>query len=112
MEGPSSRSTIVGPEGSIISSIAPGGKIITEDLPGVAVHSAPLVHAPLVARTAPWDYSPALLPSAPLVRAPFFPAHGSVDTVVAGPSGTVVSSRSLSPADFVVPAYPHGALLL
>ncbi|XP_018563137.1 uncharacterized protein LOC108904902 [Anoplophora glabripennis] len=52
LQGPSSRTTLVGPEGSVISSVAPGGQVVSEQLPGAAVYSGPVV-APAVAYAAP-----------------------------------------------------------
>ncbi|XP_018563075.1 uncharacterized protein LOC108904860 [Anoplophora glabripennis] len=82
LQGPSSRTTLVGPEGSVISSVAPGGQVITESLPGAVAYSAPVVVAsPVVSAY-----------SAPVI------AGGLVgeQTVVAGPSGTVATGRTLA----------------
>lgn len=116
LEGPSSRTTLVGPEGSVISSVAPGGKVITETLPGGAAYSAPSLVAPVLAPGVFSAYSASVLPahvaplthlvsgySAPVVPAPLVAGHRSVDTLVAGPSGTIASSRSLTAADLVAP---------
>ncbi|KAG5879409.1 hypothetical protein JTB14_027232 [Gonioctena quinquepunctata] len=43
IQGPSSRTTIAGPDGSVIDSVAPGGSIVTEEHPGVVAHTAPVV---------------------------------------------------------------------
>ncbi|CAH0552033.1 unnamed protein product [Brassicogethes aeneus] len=119
LQGPSSRSTIVGPDGSSISSVAPGGQIITEEHAGVVAHSAPvLAHsavvahsapvvahsaqfvahsAPIVAHSAPvWAHSAQVLAhSAPVVAAHHgLVAHGADSTVISGPSG-VISTNSL-----------------
>ncbi|KAJ8943394.1 hypothetical protein NQ314_009763, partial [Rhamnusium bicolor] len=146
LQGPSSRTTLVGPEGSVISSVSPGGQVITEEHPGVVAHAAPVAYAsyaapavsayaaplrvahsayaapslvahsayatpvvsayssPIVSRAAyaaPYSYS---------VAAPVVAAHGSVDTVVAGPSGTIATSRGLTTADVVGShgVYAHG----
>ncbi|XP_023309968.1 cuticle protein 16.5-like [Anoplophora glabripennis] len=96
LQGPSSRTTLVGPEGSVISSVAPGGQVITESLPGAVAYSAPVVAAaPLVSTYA----APAVLGS-PIVSAYSAPvvAAGLVgeQTVVAGPSGTIATGQTLA----------------
>ncbi|XP_044264820.1 cuticle protein 21-like [Tribolium madens] len=53
LQGPSSRATVVGPDGSAIHSVAPGGSVVAEHHSGVVAHTAPIVaHAPVVAHTA------------------------------------------------------------
>lgn len=124
MEGPSTKTTIVGPEGSVISSVAPGGKIITETLPAVATYSASRV---LPSYVAPADVSPYAVPAiypaqvlaaraAPLIstyetaalpnyRTPILSAYGSANAVISGPSGVVAASRSLNAADLAAPVW-------
>ncbi|KAG5879413.1 hypothetical protein JTB14_027236 [Gonioctena quinquepunctata] len=41
IQGPSSRTTIAGPDGSVIDSVAPGGRIITEEHPAVVAPNRP-----------------------------------------------------------------------
>ncbi|KAG5879403.1 hypothetical protein JTB14_027226 [Gonioctena quinquepunctata] len=127
IQGPSSRTTIAGSDGSVIDSVAPGGSIVTEQHPGVVAHTAPVVstyaahgiHAlpvhtayssPVVsAYSTPVvsAYSGPVVSaysSAPVVSAYAAPsvfasgvvAHNSVDTVVAGPSGTIATSKTVS----------------
>ncbi|KAG5879410.1 hypothetical protein JTB14_027233 [Gonioctena quinquepunctata] len=147
IQGPSSRTTIAGPDGSVIDSVAPGGSIVTEEHPGVVAHTAPIVSAyaahalpahtayagpvlsaystPVVsAYSAPVvsTYSaPAVSAySAPAVSAYSAPlwsayaapsvvasglvAQNSVDTVVAGPSGTIATSKTVAaPALYSAP---------
>lgn len=56
IQGPSSRSTIVGPDGSAISSFAPGGQIATEAHTGFVGRTiAPI--APIAPIAAPALYS-------------------------------------------------------
>lgn len=43
--GPSSKTTIVGPDGSVIDAFAPGGKILLEDNHGPVLQGAPVVIA-------------------------------------------------------------------
>lgn len=42
IQGPSSRSVVAGPDGSVISSVSPGATIIHEEHPGVVAHAAPV----------------------------------------------------------------------
>ncbi|XP_030766352.1 larval cuticle protein F1-like [Sitophilus oryzae] len=93
IQGPSSRTTVVGPDGSSISSISPAGQIVQQETLGVVARSAPIVAAPaVVAHTAPIVSAY----SAPLLSAYSAPLVSGEHTVIAGPSGTVVSGRSLS----------------
>ncbi|KAH1014960.1 larval cuticle protein F1 [Dendroctonus ponderosae] len=52
IQGPSSKTTLIGPEGSIISAYAPGGKILHEEHPGYVAETAPVqayaAHSPVV----------------------------------------------------------------
>ncbi|XP_018563031.1 uncharacterized protein LOC108904825 isoform X2 [Anoplophora glabripennis] len=96
IQGPSRKTTLVGPEGSVISAVAPGGQIITEEHPGVVAHAVPS-HGPIVA--APVHAAPVY--AAPVHAAPFAasPVHGVhavapqviaaviVDDVAAFPAG-------------------------
>lgn len=50
LQGPSSRTTLVGNDGQIISSVAPGGRIFTEETPGSITHTAPY-SVPIAARS-------------------------------------------------------------
>ncbi|RZC42542.1 hypothetical protein BDFB_010601 [Asbolus verrucosus] len=52
LQGPSSRTTVVGPDGSAISSVSPGGSIVTEQHSGVVAHAAPVVAAAPVVHAA------------------------------------------------------------
>ncbi|KAG5879404.1 hypothetical protein JTB14_027227 [Gonioctena quinquepunctata] len=139
IQGPSSRTTIAGPDGSVIDSVAPGGSIVTDELPGVVAHTAPVVSAyaahALPAHTAYAGpvlsaYSAPVVSaySAPVVSAYSAPAvsaysaplwsayaapsvvangvvaQNSVDTVVAGPSGTIATSKTVAaPALYSAP---------
>ncbi|KAG5879401.1 hypothetical protein JTB14_027224 [Gonioctena quinquepunctata] len=147
IQGPSTRTTIAGPDGSVIDSVAPGGRIVTEEHPGVVAQTGPLVStyaahgihalpvhtayssaysspvvsaysapvvsaysAPVVsAYSSPWvsAYSSPVVSaysSGPVVSAYAAPslvssgvvAHNSVDTVVAGPSGTIATSKTVA----------------
>ncbi|KAJ8943405.1 hypothetical protein NQ314_009774 [Rhamnusium bicolor] len=103
LQGPSSKTTLVGPEGSVISSVAPGGQVITEELPGVVAHAAPVVAAaPLVAA------APAVVAystyTAPVPVAHAAPAtYGTSDVVVAGPSGIIATGKSIAAPAVVAP---------
>ncbi|CAH1163527.1 unnamed protein product [Phaedon cochleariae] len=133
IQGPSSRTIVAGPDGSVISSVAPGGQIISEASPTVVAGAAPILASPVVstysspalsaysspvlsAYSAPVlsAYSAPVLSAytAPVVSAYAAPAvyasglagHSSEDTVVAGPSGTIATSRKVA-----TPAvYGHG----
>ncbi|CAH1163526.1 unnamed protein product [Phaedon cochleariae] len=138
IQGPSSRSVVAGPDGSVISSAAPGGQIITEEHPGVVAHAAPVVaySSPVVSAYSGPVVSAYSAPvvsaySAPVVSAYASPvlsaysapvvsaysahavpsvyasgvvAHNSHDTVVAGPSGTIATSRNIATPT----VYGHG----
>lgn len=71
VQGPSRKTTLVGPEGSVISAVAPGGQVITEEHPGVVAHAAPVHAAPIVA--APIYSAP--VHAAPVFAAPVHAAH-------------------------------------
>ncbi|ENN74578.1 hypothetical protein YQE_08900, partial [Dendroctonus ponderosae] len=115
IQGPSSRTTVVGPDGSAISSVAPGGQIIQEESVGVVAHSAPVVAAPALsyssvplayaAHSSPIvsAYSSPLVSGVPVVSAYSAPLLSGVEnTVVVGPSGSIVSGRSVgAPVCFV-----------
>ncbi|XP_049817498.1 uncharacterized protein LOC126264291 [Aethina tumida] len=104
LQGPSSRTTVVGPDGSAISAVAPGGQIVTDESVGVVARTAPVVASPVLAHSAP-----ILAQSAPLVAA----APLGVDTVVSGPSGVVAASRGLAAPWGLSPlAAVHGGLIL
>ncbi|XP_050294698.1 cuticle protein 16.5-like isoform X3 [Anthonomus grandis grandis] len=123
IQGPSTRTTVVGPDGSAISSVAPAGQIVQEESVGVVAQTAPVVaasapalaySAPLVAHSAPaLAYSAPLAYaapahvaySAPLVSAYSAPvvASGVVghSTVISGPSGTVATGKTVAAAPVV-----------
>lgn len=52
IQGPSSKTTLIGPDGSIISAYAPGGQISHEEHPGYLAETAPVhsyaAHSPVV----------------------------------------------------------------
>nr|XP_023026476.1 cuticle protein 38-like [Leptinotarsa decemlineata] len=119
IQGPSARATVAGPDGSIISSVAPGGQIVAEDYSGYVAHAAPVVAAPVVSAYASLPaytaYSAPVISSysAPVVSAYTAPsvvasgvvAQKSVDSVVAGPSGTIATSKTVAtPAIYAAPA--------
>ncbi|KAJ8943392.1 hypothetical protein NQ314_009761 [Rhamnusium bicolor] len=66
LQGPSSRTTVVGPDGSALSAAAPGGTVVTDS------HGAGLVAA-----------APAVLASAP-------------EIIVSGPAGSIATSHTLA----------------
>ncbi|XP_030766341.1 uncharacterized protein LOC115890304 [Sitophilus oryzae] len=45
LEGPSTKTKVVGPDGSIIDAYAPGGRILLEDNAGPVFQAAPVVYA-------------------------------------------------------------------
>ncbi|KAK9872435.1 hypothetical protein WA026_017893 [Henosepilachna vigintioctopunctata] len=119
IQGPSSRTTVVGPDGSSISSVAPGGTIVSDHgativaqaAPAavispaahhVAYAAAPVAHvayaaAPALAVPAVSHYSAAWAPHALAYGA--VPALGGVaaeKTVVAGPSGTIAQTKAVN----------------
>lgn len=88
IQGPSRKTTLVGPEGSVISAVAPGGQIITEEHPGVVAHAAPthghIVAAPIHAApayAAPAFAAPAY--AAPVHAAPVHAVHAVAPQVIA-----------------------------
>ncbi|XP_060536111.1 uncharacterized protein LOC132708028 [Cylas formicarius] len=108
LQGPSSKTTVVGPDGSAISAVAPGGQIVHEDHPGVVAHAVPFVAhaapvaahaAPVLAHAAPVvaHAAPVVAHAAPVVaHAAAVVAHaGEADTIVAGPSGTIATGKSV-----------------
>ncbi|XP_050294695.1 uncharacterized protein LOC126734905 [Anthonomus grandis grandis] len=106
IQAPSSRTTVAGPDGSLIHSEQPGASIITEDSPAIVARSEPLIAAP-VSYSAPLVYSAPLAYSAPVVHGYSAPlaysagivAEKQLDTLVAGPSGTIATSKTVhSPA--------------
>lgn len=99
LQGPSSKTTLVGPDGSVISAYAPGGQVVTDEHPGVVAHAAPVL-APVVAHAAP-----VVAQAAPLAYA----SHGYADTIVAGPSGTIATGKAVHAAPIVstVPIAAH-----
>ncbi|CAG9863666.1 unnamed protein product [Phyllotreta striolata] len=141
VQGPSARATVVGSDGSVISSVSPGAQIVAEEHPGVIAHAAPVHHAPAVvstysapavlsyahpapavvssyAHSAPAvvstyshsapvvaAHAPVVAYSAPVLGAHSLGAHTQVDTVVAGPSGTIATSKTVA-APAVVAAAP------
>ncbi|KAF7267675.1 hypothetical protein GWI33_019163 [Rhynchophorus ferrugineus] len=133
IQGPSTRTTVVGPDGSSISSVSPGGSIIKQETPGVVadVVPAPAVAysahvayptpfaytahgAPLIAAySAPFAYNSPFIPhySAPFAYSAGVVSQKQLDTVVAGPSGTIATSKTVhSPALVAAPqVYAAGA---
>ncbi|XP_030766348.1 cuticle protein LPCP-23-like [Sitophilus oryzae] len=75
LQGPSSKTTIVGPDGSAISAVAPGGSIIHEEHPGYIAHSAPLAHHAPLAYAA---HAPVVAPLAYVAHAPVVAQHAPV----------------------------------
>ncbi|KAJ8943406.1 hypothetical protein NQ314_009775 [Rhamnusium bicolor] len=71
LEGPSSKTKVVGPDGSVISAFAPGGKILLEDNHGPLLQAAPEVVAtagvaqplPLAETQVVEEVSPAIIES-------------------------------------------------
>lgn len=110
IQGPSSRSTIVGPDGSSISSVAPGGTIIADSNGAIVAQGAP---AAVISPASRLVVAPAPIVAAPVVtsysavspvwahQAVAVPALGRIaaeNTVVAGPSGTISQSRAIDAA--------------
>ncbi|XP_030766342.1 cuticle protein 16.5-like [Sitophilus oryzae] len=124
LQGPSSKTTLVGPEGSVISAHAPGGQIVHEEHPGFVAHAAPvLAHAaPVVAHAAPVVYSSPVVAHAAPVVAHAAPAHSTVvahssaykhdSVVVAGPSGTISTghgAHAVPAVAYAAPVVAHAA---
>ncbi|XP_044747257.1 uncharacterized protein LOC123308594 [Coccinella septempunctata] len=107
IQGPSSRSTIVGPDGSSISSAAPGGTIIADNNGAIIAQGAPsavISSAPRIAVAAPVISSYAAIAPVWAQQAVAVPAIGRIaaeNTVVAGPSGTIAQSRAIDAAHTV-----------
>nr|CAH7741851.1 unnamed protein product [Callosobruchus chinensis] len=94
IQGPSSRSTVIGPDGSSITSFAPGGQVVTDHGPA-ALLAAPLTYAAPLAYTHHLAYSaPLAYAAAPLAYAAAPLVGRSSHTVVAGPSGTISHAAS------------------
>ncbi|CAH2014747.1 unnamed protein product [Acanthoscelides obtectus] len=94
LQGPSSRSTVIGPDGSLISSYTPGAQVIADHAPAATLlAAAPLAYSahPLAYSAHHLAYAAHHLPyAAPLAYAAAAPVYGrSSHTVVAGPSGTI-----------------------
>lgn len=126
IQGPSSRSTIVGPDGSSISSVAPGGSIIADNNGAIVSQGAPAtvissparlaLAAPAITSyvaAAPWaqqavvatPWAQQTVVATPWAqRAVALPAIGRIaaeNTVVAGPSGTIAQSKAINAAPLV-----------
>ncbi|XP_045473959.1 pupal cuticle protein G1A-like [Harmonia axyridis] len=127
VQGPSSRTTVVGPDGSAISSVAPGGTIITDHDATIVAQAAPaaviapaarlaVAHAPLVAAHSSLIASPAITTyaaqspvwahQAPVwahqaIGVPAIARVAAENTVVAGPSGTISQTRAIDAAPHV-----------
>ncbi|RZC32141.1 hypothetical protein BDFB_003847 [Asbolus verrucosus] len=103
LQGPSSRTTIVGPDGSAISAVAPGGSIVTDSQPAVVaqtVAAAPLVAAAPVVAGPAVVAAPSVLAARSVLAGPSLVAGSSVltglgGTVIAGPSGTISAAQPL-----------------
>ncbi|KAJ8924259.1 hypothetical protein NQ315_007051 [Exocentrus adspersus] len=67
LQGPSRKTTLIGPEGSVISAAAPGGQVIAEQHPGVVAHAAAV---PQVIAAVLVEPEVAAIPTAPLLAAP------------------------------------------
>ncbi|KAJ8943398.1 hypothetical protein NQ314_009767 [Rhamnusium bicolor] len=80
LQGPSSITTLVGPEGRVISSVAPGGQVISKQISGAIAYSAPLLaRSPVVsAYTAPAVVAPA----APILSAYLAPVSSAYSAPV------------------------------
>ncbi|KAK4886638.1 hypothetical protein RN001_002909 [Aquatica leii] len=61
IQGPSSRSAVHGPDGSVIAADAPGGTVVAAKSSGLVAHTGFVAAAPVVAHAAPFI-------SAPVVR--------------------------------------------
>lgn len=101
LQGPSSRSTVVGPDGSVIDSVAPGGRIETAVDAGFAAYTAPVVTAAhlapahVVAHTAP--AAAVVAARSAVVATPHaFVSHTVPSAVVSGPSGAIVAHAAPS----------------
>ncbi|XP_050294691.1 uncharacterized protein LOC126734901 [Anthonomus grandis grandis] len=130
IQGPSSKTTLVGPEGSVISAVAPGGQIVHEEHPGVIAHAAP-VHSHIVAHVAPVfaHHAPVLAHHVPIVahqvpvvahHAHHVPTtvvahdtgvHGHENAIISGPSGTVARGHGVHGA-VVAPVVAHHAAVV
>ncbi|KAF7267668.1 hypothetical protein GWI33_019156 [Rhynchophorus ferrugineus] len=103
IQGPSTKTTVVGPDGSAISSVAPGGQIVQEESVGVVAETAPVVAAPAVAYSAPAVVSaPALSYAAKTVVAPSA-------SVVSAYSAPVFSAYSAPAVAYSAPAVAYSA---
>lgn len=86
LQGPSSRSTIVGPDGSVIDAVAPGGRIETTVDAGLAAYTAP---AHLYAHAAPASFVAAR--SAVVATPHAVVSHTVPSAYYASPSAAIVA---------------------
>ncbi|XP_050294702.1 uncharacterized protein LOC126734910 isoform X2 [Anthonomus grandis grandis] len=102
IQGPSSKTTLVGPEGSVISAVAPGGQIVHEEHPGVIAHAHQI---PVVAHQVSVAHQvPVLAHDVPTtVVAHDTGVHGHENAIISGPSGTVARGHGV----VVVPVVSH-----
>ncbi|KAF7267679.1 hypothetical protein GWI33_019167 [Rhynchophorus ferrugineus] len=116
LQGPSSKTTLVGPEGSVISAHAPGGQVVYEEHPGFVAHAAPVVAhaAPVVAHAAPVvaHAAPIVAHAAPVAHSTVV-AHSSAyeheHVVVAGPSGSISTGPHSTVVAHATPVEAHAA---
>ncbi|XP_049817491.1 cuticle protein 16.5-like isoform X1 [Aethina tumida] len=110
LQGPSTKTTVVGPDGSAISSVAPGGQIITEEHPGVVAQTAPVVAAPVLAHSAHLvaHSAPVLAHSAPVVAAHAAPVLAHSAPVLAHSAPVLAHSAPLLAHSAPVVAAHHG----
>ncbi|CAG9820854.1 unnamed protein product [Phaedon cochleariae] len=101
LQGPSSRTTLVGPDGSVISAAALGGQVITEEHPGQVGYAGPVVAAPALS----YHSVPVVAHSSPIVAhaSPVVAHSAHTDAVIAGPSGTIATGRSFVAGPVVAP---------
>lgn len=98
VKGPSTRTQILGPDGSQITADAPGGAIISNDHVVIPVVATPLVAAPVVART---FIAEPLVAAAPVVAsvAPLTPVVAPVAAVSAPVVAKALESAPAVAAD-------------
>lgn len=111
LEGPSTRTKVIGPDGSVIDAYAPGGKILLEGDSGPLLQAAPIVLAqPAVAELQPTlevknslEFVPALPEvSARLETREFVPVTEITDETT-GTTETIATTVSLDSKGAYVP---------
>ncbi|XP_044747254.1 cuticle protein LPCP-23-like [Coccinella septempunctata] len=122
VQGPSSRTTVVGPDGSAISSVAPGGTIITDHDATIVAQAAPaaviapaarlaVAHTPLVAAHSSLvaAHSPLVAAHPQLIAAPGITTYAANVPVLSHQAVAVPALGNIAAENTVV-AGPSGTI--